>query len=149
MKVGSFTSIASSVQIFLGGEHRTDWITTFPFNVLWKEGKDIRGHPRTKGNILIGNDVWVAAEAIIMSGVTIGDGAVIGARAVVTKDVLPYTIVAGNPATVVKKRFNDKTIQRLLEIKWWDWTDAKIHEALPLLLNNEIDNFIEFAEKRS
>lgn len=146
LRVGSFTSIASGVQIFLGGEHRIDWVTTFPFNKLWEEGKNIPGHPRTKGDILIGNDVWIATEAIIMSGVTIGDGAVIGARAVVTKDVPPYSIVAGNPAIMIKKRFDDKTIQRLLEIKWWDWDNSKIREALPLLLNNEIDNFFEFAE---
>ena len=146
LQVGSFTSIASGVQIFLGGEHRIDWVTTFPFNILWEEGKNILGHPRTKGDILIGNDVWIATEAIIMSGVTIGDGAVIGARAVVTKDVPPYSIVAGNPAIMIKKRFDDKTIQRLLEIKWWDWDNSKIREALPLLLNNEIGNFFEFAE---
>jgi len=146
LKVGSFTSIASGVQIFLGGEHRLDWVTTFPFNVLWEGAKDISGHPKTKGDVLIGNDVWIATEAVIMSGVTIGDGAVIGARSVVTKDVRPYTIVAGNPAIAVKQRFDDETIQRLLDIKWWSWSDSKIIEALPLLLNNEIDNFLEMYE---
>lgn len=146
LKIGSFTSIASGVQIFLGGEHRVDWVTTFPFNVLWDEGKEITGHPKTKGDVLIGNDVWIATEAIIMSGVTIGDGAVIGARAVVTKNVPPYAIVAGNPAIVVKKRFDDKTIQKLLNIKWWSWSDSKIKAALPLLLNNKIDEFLKFTE---
>lgn len=149
LKIGSFTSIAAGVQIFLGGEHRTDWVTTFPFNVLWEEGKNISGHPKTKGDVLIGNDVWIATEAIIMSGVTIGDGAVIGARAVVTKDVPPYAIAAGNPAVVVKNRFNDETIQRLLVIKWWDWSDHRIKEALPLLLNNKIDDFLQYAERES
>ncbi len=146
-RIGSFTSIASGVQIFLGGEHRTDWITTFPFNVLWNEGKNISGHPKTKGDVLIGNDVWIAMEAIIMSGVNIGDGAVIGARAVVTKDVPPYAIVCGNPAKVIRQRFDDKTIKRLLEIKWWNWSDSKIKEALPLLLNSKVDKFLEFSEK--
>lgn len=146
LEVGSFTSIASGVQIFLGGEHRIDWVTTFPFNILWEEGKNIVGHPKTKGDVLIGNDVWIATEAIIMSGVTIGDGAVIGARAVVTKNVPPYTVVAGNPAKVVKKRFDDKTIQKLLEVKWWNWNDSKIKAALPLLLNDQIDKFLKFAE---
>ncbi len=145
LEVGSFTSIAPGVQIFLGGEHRIDWVTTFPFSVLW-EGKDAAGYSKTKGDVLIGNDVWIATEAIIMSGVTIGDGVVIGARAVVTKNVPPYAIVAGNPAIVMKQRFDDKTIQRLLDVKWWSWSDSKIKAALPLLLNDEIDKFLKFAE---
>lgn len=81
-----------------------------------------------------------------MSGVTIGDGAVIGARAVVAKNVAPYAIVAGNPAVVMKKRFDDATIQRLLEVQWWNWSDAKIKNALPLLLNDDIEKFLKFAE---
>ncbi len=145
LAVGSFTSIASGVQIFLGGEHRTDWVTTFPFNVLWRRN-DITGHPKTKGDVIIGNDVWIATDAVIMSGVTIGDGAVIGARAVVAKNVAPYAIVAGNPAVVMKKRFDDATIQRLLEVQWWNWSDAKIKNALPLLLNDDIEKFLKFAE---
>ena len=136
LEVGSFTSIASGVQIFLGGEHRTDWVTTFPFNVLYEEGKAITGHPKSKGNVEIGSDVWIGVEAMIMSGVNIGDGAVIGARAVVTKNVPPYSIVAGNPAVVVKKRFDDTTIQRLLDIKWWKWEDAMIKSAIPFLLDD-------------
>jgi acetyltransferase-like isoleucine patch superfamily enzyme len=149
LEIGAFTSIASGVQLFLGGEHRTDWVTTFPFNKLWNEAKTISGHPKTKGNIKIGNDVWIATEAIVMSGVTIGDGAVIGARAVVAKDIPPYSIAVGNPATIVKKRFDEETIKNLLDIQWWNWTDSKIKQALPLLLNNEIDNFIMFAIKTS
>lgn len=81
-----------------------------------------------------------------MSGVTIGDGAVIGARAVVAKSVAPYAIVAGNPAVVVKKRFDDTTIDRLLEVQWWNWSDAKIENALPLLLDADIEKFLKFAE---
>jgi acetyltransferase-like isoleucine patch superfamily enzyme len=146
LEIGSFTSIASGVQLFLGGEHRVDWVTTFPFNKLWSDAKEISGHPKTKGNIRIGNDVWIATEAIVMSGVTIGDGAVIGARTVITKDVPPYSIVVGNPGSVVKKRFDDSTIQKLLDIEWWNWNDSKIKKALPLLLNNEIDSFITFAQ---
>jgi len=146
LKVGSFTSMASGVQIFLGGEHRIDWVTTFPFNVLWKEGEGIFGHPKTKGDVLIGNDVWIATEAIVMSGVTISDGAVVGARAVVTKDVSPYTVVAGNPAREIGKRFDDEIIQRLLVVKWWLWDDDKIKEALPLLLSSKITDFLERAE---
>ena len=148
LKIGAFTSIAHGVQVFLGGEHRTDWVTTFPFSALWEGAKNISGHPKTKGDVKIGNDVWIARESVIMSGVTIGDGAVIGARAVVTKNVAPYTIVAGNPATVVKQRFDDKTIKQLLKIKWWEWTDSEITKAFPHLLNNDISNFIQFAADR-
>ena len=96
----------------------------------------------------MGNDVWIGMEAMIMSGVTIGDGAVIGARAVVTKDVPPYTVVVGSPAVAIKKRFDDETIERLLAIKWWDWDDSRIEKALPMLLNNDIKAFFEAAEKQ-
>ena len=140
--IGAFCSIAHGVKIFLGGEHRTDWVTTYPFNILWKKGEDIEGHPKTKGDVIIGNDVWVGSEAIILSGVTIGSGAVIGARAVVVSAVPPYTVVAGNPARVVSKRFADDIIDRLLEVKWWDWDNHRIEKALPLLLNVDIESFL-------
>lgn len=146
LKIGSFCSIAEGVQIFLGGEHRTDWVTTYPFNVLWEAGEPIKGHPKTKGDVLIGNDVWIGAEAVILSGVRIGDGAVVGARAVVSRDVSPYTIVAGNPARAVKKRFKDETIQRLLDVRWWDWQDDRLEKALPLLLSSDIEAFLEAVE---
>ena len=145
-KVGSFCSFASGVKIYLGGEHRTEWVTTYPFNMLWESGKYIPGHPKTNGNVVIGNDVWIGTESIIMSGVTIGDGAVVGARAVVTKDIPPYSVVAGNPAAIKKKRFSDDIIQSLLEIKWWNWDDQKIARHIPLLLNNDISGFIESAK---
>jgi len=148
LKIGAFCSIAEGVKIFLGGEHRIDWVTTYPFNLLWEKGKHITGHPRTKGDVIIGNDVWIGSEAIIMSGVKIGDGAVIGTRSVVTKDVAPYAIVAGNPARLIRNRFEDETIHRLIELKWWDWTNEKIEEMLPLLLSSDIDAFIAGAKKR-
>jgi acetyltransferase-like isoleucine patch superfamily enzyme len=146
LRMGAFCSIAPGVQIFLGGEHRIDWVTTFPFNVLWAAGSKITGHPHTKGDVEIGNDVWIGTEALIMSGVTIGDGAVIGARAVVTKNVLPYSVVVGSPAVVIKKRFDDRTIERLLAVKWWDWDDSRIEKALPMLLSNDIKTFLETVE---
>ena len=108
LTIGKFCSIANEVEIYLGGNHRTDWITTFPFGQIYKSAlgrHDIEGHPATKGDVIIGNDVWIGGKATIMSGVTVGDGAVIGARAVVTKDVPPYAIVAGNPASVKRVRF--------------------------------------------
>lgn len=147
LRIGDFCSIADGVQIALGGEHRTDWVTTFPFNVLWDEAKHIEGHPKTKGDVIIGNDVWIATEAIIMSGVTIGDGAVIGARALVAKDVPPYTIVGGNPAKIIKQRFPDDIVERLLALQWWNWEDQRIAEQLPLLLNHDIEAFLDAAEQ--
>ncbi len=140
--------MAPGVQIFLGGEHRIDWVTTFPFNVLWKSGRKIKGHPKTKGDVIIGNDVWIGAEALIMSGVTIGDGAIVGARAVVTKDIEPYAIFAGNPAQFVRKRFDEKTIQQLLELEWWNYKDEEIEQMLPLMLDTDIQLFISEAKKR-
>lgn len=147
LKIGAFCSIADGVEIFLGGEHRTDWVTTYPFNVIWESAKHIKGHPKTKGNVDIGNDVWIGSGALIFSGVQIADGAVIGARAVVTKDVPPYAIVTGNPAKVVKKRFDEETILRLLNLKWWNWDDTRISRALPMMLNDNIHTFLEAAEK--
>jgi chloramphenicol O-acetyltransferase type B len=145
--VGNYTSIAAGVKIFLGGEHRIDWVTTFPFNVLWKSAQHHTGHPKTKGDVLIGNDVWIGTEALISSGVTIGDGAVVGARAVVTRDVPPYAVVAGNPARVVKFRFDQKTIERLRKLKWWSWYESQIDKAMPDLLNDKFVLFLEKAER--
>jgi acetyltransferase-like isoleucine patch superfamily enzyme len=146
LRIGSFCSIAPGVQILIGGEHRVDLVTTYPFNVFWKAGKQIKGHPVTKGDVDIGNDVWIAKEAMILSGVKIGDGAVIGARAVVAKDVPPYAIVVGNPARVIRHRFDREAIQKLLEIKWWNWDDAQIVEFLPKLLSDDTAAFFEAAD---
>ncbi len=140
--IGNYCSIADGVCFIVGGEHRIDWVTTYPFNVLFPEGSNFTGHPASKGNIQIGNDVWIGRDALILSGVSIGDGAVIAARSVVTKSVDPYTIVGGNPAKPIRKRFRQDQIDKLLEIAWWQWPREKIVTALPLLLNNEIDAFI-------
>lgn len=137
LEIGKFCSISNNVKILLGGEHRIDWLTTFPFNKR-KKFSYIKGHPHSKGNIIIGNDVWVGLNTTILSGVTIGDGAVIGAFSVVTRDIPPYTVVAGNPAKVIKKRFDDKTIEALLSIKWWEWEYKNIEKIVPMLLQNDI-----------
>jgi acetyltransferase-like isoleucine patch superfamily enzyme len=144
--IGRYCSFASDVQIFLGGEHRTDWVTTYPFSVKWPAGAGLRGHPRTKGDVIIGSDVWIALEAIITSGVEIGHGAVVGARSVVTRNVPPYAIVAGNPARLIRYRFTDATVIRLLKTRWWDRDESWIEAMLPLLCSNEIDKFLLAAE---
>ena len=144
--IGKFCSIADNVTIFLGGNHRVDWITTYPFNKLNNEfptATDILGHPSTKGNVIIGNDVWIGHDSTIMSGVKVGDGAVIGACSVVTKDVKPYEIVAGNPAKVLRKRFDDEIITQLVEIEWWNWPISRINSEVNFLCSNEILEFIK------
>lgn len=147
LTVGNYTSIAAGVQVFLGGEHRIDWVTTFPFGVLWKSAQQYKGHPRTKGDVVIGNDVWIGTEALVFSGVTIGDGAVVGARAVVTRDVPPYAVVAGNPAKIIKFRFDSNVYNRLLALQWWGWSELQIEKAIPELLDGNIELFIEKAER--
>lgn len=147
LRVGKYCSIADNVKILLGGEHRVDWVTTYPFSFLWpKVAGHIPGHPKTKGDVIIGNDVWIGMGAFILSGVTIGDGAVVGANALVTKNVPPYAIVGGNPAKIIKYRFDEYTIQKLLKIAWWNWSEKKISAAMPLLLSDDIDMFIKFYE---
>lgn len=141
LRIGKFCSIAEGVLIFLGGEHRVDWVTTYPFSVLWPEGKGFSGHPRSKGDVSIGNDVWIGHGAVILSGVTIGSGAVIGACSVVSSNVGPYEIVAGNPARHIRFRFSDATIQRLCQLAWWDWPESRVEAALPLLLSGDVAEF--------
>lgn len=149
LTIGKFCSIADGVSIFLGGNHRTDWVTTYPFPTLpnhWPAAQNITGHPATKGDINIGHDVWLAQQCVIMSGVTIGHGSVIGMRSLITKDVPPYSIVGGNPGKVIGQRFTDKQIEQLLAISWWDWPVEKITEFIPKLLQTDIDHFIEAAQ---
>ncbi len=145
--IGRYCSIADDVHVLLGGNHRTDWVTTFPFSELWHDhARYLNGHPSSNGDVIIGNDVWIGRSAMILSGVKIGDGAVIGARAVVTKDVPPYAIVGGNPARLIRYRFDEETIRKLLEIQWWFWPEEKIARALPLMLSDKIQDFIKFGE---
>lgn len=141
--IGSFCSIADEVAIFGGGEHRTDWVSTFPLRIAFGDslaGRD--GHPRSKGPTTIGNDVWIGFRAMVLSGVTVGDGAVIGAGAVVTVDVDPYAIVAGNPAKVVRYRFTASEIEKLLSLRWWEWDSEKIRISIPLLCSSRLDAII-------
>lgn len=150
LHIGKFCSIADGVVVILGSNHRIDWVTTYPFGHINKDKfpklQINPGHPSTKGDVTIGNDVWIATNAVILSGVKIGDGAVVAAYSIVTKDVPPYCVVAGNPAKVVKKRFNDTVINKLLEIKWWDLDENSINKISDLLCSNDIDNFIKHFE---
>jgi len=149
LEIGAYCSFSFNVRALLGGEHRTDWVSTFPFGELWPDAPKVSGHPSSRGDIKIGNDVWVGAEAMILSGVTIGDGAVIGARAVVTRDVAPYMVVGGSPAKHLSWRFDRETIQRLLELKWWDWSRERIVKALPAMTkggSGSIGAFLQDAE---
>ena len=143
LRIGKFCSIAQDVVILLGGEHRTDWVSTYPFNMFFDDVRKVPGHPKTKGDVTIGNDVWIGARAMILSGVTIGDGAVIGAASVVTTDVAPYSIVAGNPARLIRKRFDEPTVERLLKLRWWDWSLDRIKKNLPLLFSDRTHDLID------
>jgi acetyltransferase-like isoleucine patch superfamily enzyme len=145
LKIGKFCSISGNVHILLGGNHRTDWITTYPFPVFWDNAKHTTDQSISKGDVSIGNDVWIGMGAMILSGVTIGNGAVIGASAVVSKDVPSYSIVAGNPAVVVKKRFPEEDISILEKIQWWDWDDPKIKASMHLLLDSQIEKLESFS----
>jgi len=146
--IGSYCSIADGVNIFAGGNHRSDWVSTFPFRIMFNLPGALRdGIPESRWPVTIGNDVWVGRGATIMSGVTIGDGAVVGARAVVAKDVRPYAIVVGNPAREIRRRFSDEIIERLLKVRWWDWPEEKIIAAVPLLCSLDVENLLREAEK--
>lgn len=143
--VGNFCSIAHNVKVYLGGNHRHDWVTTFPFGHIHTNvfnSFNGVGHPQSKGDIIIGNDVWIGGNVVIMSGITIGDGAVIANNSHVVNNVEPYSIIGGNPAKLIKYRFTSEQIEKLLEIKWWNWDDEKINQNINLLCNENIDEFI-------
>ena len=148
LKIGKFCSIGGNVQIYLGGNHHTDWLTTYPFNVLLKDQyPGIDGEvAATKGDVTIGNDVWIANDVTILSGVTIGDGAVIANGAVVTMDVQPYTLVAGNPAKRKKFMFCAAAAGVL---KWWDLPLEKLAKVIPLLMGRDEFALREAIERMS
>ena len=142
--IGKFCSIACGAKfIFTSANHTARSLSTYPFPIFFEEWgldkKQVTTAWDNKGDTVIGNDVWLGYEAVILSGVHIGDGAIIGTRAVVTKDVPPYTIVGGVPAKEIRKRYNEETIRKLLQIQWWDWPFDKIQQSLPYIMNGEVD----------
>lgn len=143
--IGKFCMIASGVEFIMNGaNHLTEAISAYPFAIFgkgWENAMDGKSYP-TKGNTVIGNDVWMGYKATIMPGIKIGDGAIIGSGAVVTKDVEPYSIVGGNPAKSVRKRFDEDKIKALLEMRWWDWDIEKITANAANLTSNHLDKFI-------
>lgn len=140
--VGSFCSIGSGAAFIMAGNqgHRHDWASSFPFFYM-PEMPEFAGALDAfapAGDTVIGNDVWIGTEAIVMPGVKIGHGAVIGTRALVTRDVEPYTIIGGNPGKPIRKRFDDGQIAMLLEMAWWDWPEDRLQAAMPLLCSGDI-----------
>ena len=147
LMIGKFCSIACGAKfIFNSANHTLTSLSTYPFPIFFEEWeldrKDVANAWDNKGNIVIGNDVWIGYEAVIFAGVTIGDGAIIGTRAVVTKDVPPYTIAGGIPAEPIRKRFSENVVNTLLEIKWWDWSREKISEKIHAIQTGEIDQLL-------
>lgn len=140
--VGSFCSIGSGAAFIMAGNqgHRHDWVSTFPFFYVPEAPEFAGAHDgyRAAGDTVIGNDVWIGSEAVVMPGVRIGHGAVIATRAVVTRDVEPYAIVGGNPARPIRKRFDDAAIAMLLDMNWWDWDETALAAAMPLLTAGDI-----------
>ena len=141
--IGKFCSIACGAKfIFTSANHTLKSLSTYPFPIFYEEwGLDIANVTNAwdnKGDIVIGNDVWIGYEAVILSGITVGDGAIIGTSAVVTKDVPPYTIVGGVPAKHIRKRFDEETISSLMELRWWEWSDERIKENLSAIQSGHL-----------
>lgn len=142
LRIGKFCSIACGAKfLFNCANHSLRSLSTYTFPLFYDEWEldkaDVASAWDNKGDIVIGNDVWIGFEAVIMAGVHIGNGAIIGARAVVTKDVAPYTIVGGVPARTIRKRFDDATISRLESLRWWDWPKERIRRELPGIMRRE------------
>ena len=151
--IGKFCSIACGTKfLFNCANHTLKSLSTYTFPLFYEEWELEKSNITTawdnKGNIVIGNDVWIGYEAVIMAGVHIGDGAIIAARAVVTKDVPPYTIVGGTTAKEIRKRFDAEVIEQLLIQKWWDWSTDKIHQCLPYIAEGKLDELLAMKKYR-
>ena len=145
LQIGKFCSIACGAKfLFTSANHAMYSISTYPFPIFFEEWgldvKEIASAWDNKGDIVIGNDVWIGFEAVILSGVTIGDGVIIGTRAVVTKDVPPYTVVGGIPAKPIRKRFSDDVISELLKLRWWEWSENRIKKNIAAIQSGGIED---------
>ncbi|HEY0286598.1 MAG TPA: CatB-related O-acetyltransferase [Pseudomonas sp.] len=149
LRVGSYTSIAAGVRILLGGEHRTDWLTTYPFPAMMDGLEDIKDYAPSKGDVVIGSDCWVCANAMILSGVTIGHGAVVAAGAVVTRDIAPFAVVGGNPCKFIRWRFDEEIRQLLLDTGWWDWSIDEVKSVARILSGSDISAFVAYIKSRN
>ncbi len=149
LRIGKFCSIARGVTIMLGGEHRTNWVSTYAFPALMPGAETTKDFARSKGDVTIGNDVWIGMDSLIMSGVTIADGMIVGAGSVVRRSFPPYSIVAGNPASLAGYRFPREIIDELVRIQWWNWPVEKIREAFPLLLSENVEQFVNKFRSRT
>lgn len=137
--IGSFCSIADNIKVYYGhGYHDSNNISTYPFGYV-DFGKEKFNKGKTNGDIIIGNDVWIGDNVTIMSGINIGDGSIIANNSHVVRDVEPYTIVGGNPSNIIKKRFSDDVIDKLLKLKWWNLEDTEINEICYILNSNDLD----------
>ncbi|QGF29541.1 Vat family streptogramin A O-acetyltransferase (plasmid) [Pantoea eucalypti] len=141
--IGNFCAIAKGVQFIMNGaNHKLSGFSTFPFYIFgngWEKAMPQAGDLPYKGDTVIGSDVWIGYDALIMPGVTIGNGAIISSRSVVTSDVPAYAVVGGNPAKVIKKRFTDETIAALEKLAWWNWPVEKITQNITAIVSNDID----------
>lgn len=144
LNIGKYCSIAKNVEIFLGGNHHTDWVSTYPFPAFhsWPKDVSVKECCISRGDVTIGNDVWIGSGAVILSGVTIGNGAVIGSHAIVTKSIPDYAIVVGNPARVVRIRFTTEQVEKLNSLAWWDWDVQKVRDSIREILSDDIDGFV-------
>lgn len=147
--IGNYCSIANNVEIYLGGNHRADWITTYPFPHFFEEASHISNYEVTNGNVEIGSDVWLCQNSTILSGVKIGHGAIIANGALVTKDVAAYEIVGGNPAKHIRWRFDQPTRELLLQSSWWNWSQEELLEIADILCSDKIAQFIEYIKIRN